>query len=52
MTEHTPPSVRGYTAWEHFRLLPLRRKVLVVVGAPLWLPIAFAAWLDAEVPRV
>ena len=30
-----------------FRALPLRRKVLVVVTAPLWLPVALVAWLEA-----
>lgn len=34
------------SAWESFQRLPLRRKVMVVVGAPLWLPIALAAWLE------
>lgn len=34
------------SAWETFRTLPLRRKVLVVVGIPLWLPVALVAWLE------
>jgi hypothetical protein len=29
-----------------FGRLPLRRKVLVVLAAPLWLPVAFVAWLE------
>lgn len=33
-------------AWMMFKLLPLRMKVAVVLTAPLWVPIALAAWLE------
>jgi hypothetical protein len=29
-------------------MLSLRRKALVVVGAPLWLPVAFVTWLAGD----
>lgn len=31
-----------------FRSLPLRMQVMVVLTAPLWAPIALAAWLEYE----
>lgn len=34
------------SAWQTFRGLSLRHKVLVVIAIPLWLPIALAAWVE------
>lgn len=34
------------SAWESFKRLNKRRKALVIVGSPLWLPIALGAWLE------
>ena len=34
------------SAWETFKVLPLRRKILVALAAPLWLPVAFIAWVE------
>lgn len=34
------------TAYQTWKALPARRKVLVILAAPLWLPVAFIAWLD------
>ena len=36
------------SAWQTFRSLNRRRKFMLIVSAPLWLPIALAAWLDAD----
>jgi hypothetical protein len=44
-------SNQGTSAWQTFKSLSKRRKALVIIGAPLWLPIAFAAWLiDGDSP--
>lgn len=34
------------SAWVAFKMLPLRMKVAVALAAPLWAPIALAAWLE------
>ena len=34
------------TAWAMWKALPLRMKVAVVLAAPLWVPVAIAAWLE------
>lgn len=36
------------SAWQTYKALPLRMKVAVAVAAPLWLPVAFCAWLEKE----
>lgn len=36
------------SAWAYFRSLRLRHKALVVVTAPLWLPIALVAWIEDD----
>lgn len=35
-------------AWTTYKALPLRMKIAVALAAPLWLPVAFVAWLDGE----
>ena len=51
MTEPTEPSGmtvadHANTAWGTFKTLPRRRKAMVILGVPLWLPVAFVAWLE------
>jgi hypothetical protein len=36
------------TAWQVFKVLPWQMKVMVGVSAPLWLPVAFCAYLERK----